>query len=523
MSLPAGSRLGHYQVLAPLGAGGMGEVYCATDTNLGRSVAIKVLPADVARDVDRLARFEREAKLLASLNHPHIAHVYGFEAAPLDGSAVHFLAMELVEGDDLTQRLAHGPIPVGEALAMARQIAEALEAAHDKGIVHRDLKPANVKVRDDGTVKVLDFGLAKSPGAVEAGTSWDVSQSPTIAHTGTAAGMILGTAAYMSPEQARGRPVDKRTDIWAFGVLLWEMLTGKRLFAGDTVSDVLAAVLTHEPDVGLLPTHLQRPVRDLLRRCLVRDPKQRLHDIADARILLDEAISGVSGDSLLPIAASTGKQDRTQKVMAGLMLVLVMIAGALGWIVARGTPSVPIVSRTLSVVLPPNLRWVEESFASLGISPDGSTIAIIAEDDTNRRLYLRSLDSPDLRPLARTEGAEGPFFSPDGRWIAFSQDGLKKVSLAGGSPVNIAPRIFGKGTWSPAGDIYYTSDYNTGLFRVSAAGGTPTWWICRSSRSSRRIPAAAASRSGCSKGPRTRFRRTFHRMASGCSFFKRPR
>ena len=256
MSLARGVRLGPYDVGVPLGAGGMGEVYRATDTKLGRDVAIKVLPAELAQDAERLARFEREAKLLASLNHPNIAHVYGFEKATLpDGSAAHFLAMELVEGEDLAERLKRGRISLGDALPIAKQIAEALEAAHEKGIVHRDLKPANLKVTPDGKVKVLDFGLAKAwtgdgPGAT---SSAGLSQSPTLAHTGTAAGLILGTAAYMSPEQARGKPVDKRADIWAFGVVLFEMLTGKGLFHGETVSDVLAGVLKTEIDVGQLP------------------------------------------------------------------------------------------------------------------------------------------------------------------------------------------------------------------------------------------------------------------------------
>ncbi len=448
----------------------MGAVYRATDRTLGRDVAIKVLPEDVAQDGDRLARFEREAKVLASLNHPHIAQIYGFEAA-LDGrTSVHFLAMELVDGRNLAERLAPGALPVDDALAIARQIAQALEAAHEKGIIHRDLKPANVKVRDDGTVKVLDFGLAKAQSREGTVASSDVSQSPTMPHAGTAAGIILGTAAYMSPEQARGRSVDKRTDIWAFGVVLWEMFTGKRLFDGDSVSDVLVAVMTRDPDWSQLPPQIPSSVRTLLRRCLARDPKQRLHDIADARIVIDEAISGVPADAAL---ATAGTKGRGQGVLLGLVLLLAAITAALGWIVARNTPAVPTPSRTLSVVLPPNLRWAEESFGSIDISPDGRMIAVIAEDDVNRRLYLRPLDSPELRPVDGTDGAEGPFFSPDGRWIAFAQDGLKKLSLAGGPPVSVAPRIFGKGTWSPSGDIFYTSDYNTGLFRVSAAGGAP--------------------------------------------------
>jgi eukaryotic-like serine/threonine-protein kinase len=278
-------------VVAPLGAGGMGEVYRATDAPLGREVAIKVLPAEVAQDPERLARFEREAKLLASLNHSGIAHVYGFERATLpDGSAAHFLAMELVEGEDLAARLRRGPVPVDEAVAFARQIAQALEAAHEKGIVHRDLKPANVKVTPDGRVKVLDFGLAKAwsgagPGAT---SSADLSQSPTLAHTGTAAGIILGTAAYMSPEQARGRAVDKRADVWAFGVLLYEMLAARRPFGGETVSELLAAVIKDEPAWDALPADLPPAVAGVLRRCLVKDPARRLHDVADARLLLED-------------------------------------------------------------------------------------------------------------------------------------------------------------------------------------------------------------------------------------------
>ena len=272
-------------VVSPLGAGGMGEVSRATDTKLGRDVAIKVLPAELAQDKERLVRFEREAKLLASLNHSNIAHVYGFENATLaDGSAYHFLAMELVPGEDLAERLTRGAIPVDEAIAIAKQIAEALEEAHEHGIVHRDLKPANVKLTPDGKVKVLDFGLAKawSGGGPGSGSSSDLSQSPTLGHTGTAAGIILGTAAYMAPEQARGKVVDKRADIWALGVVLWEMLTGRRLFVGETVSDVLAGVLKTDVDFGALPAETPPAVRRLLRRCLERDPRSRLHDVADA-------------------------------------------------------------------------------------------------------------------------------------------------------------------------------------------------------------------------------------------------
>ena len=280
MSLTPGQRLGPYEITAPLGAGGMGEVFRARDTKLDREVAIKVLPAELARDEERLARFRREAHLLAALNHPNVAAIHGLDEA--DGKP--FLVLELVPGEDLAQRLKRGPIPLDEALPIARQVAEALEEAHEKGIVHRDLKPANVKLTPDGKVKVLDFGLAKAySGDAGPGSSPDLSQSPTLAHTGTAAGLILGTAAYMSPEQARGKTVDRRADVWAFGVVLFEMLTGKALFAGETVTDVLAAVVTREPDLDTLPAATPPAVRQLLRRCLDKDPKHRLRDIGEAR------------------------------------------------------------------------------------------------------------------------------------------------------------------------------------------------------------------------------------------------
>jgi serine/threonine-protein kinase len=286
-----GQTLLHYRITAALGAGGMGEVYRATDTKLGRAVAIKVLPPDVTEDPERLGRFQREAHLLAALNHPNVAAIYGLEE--VDDQP--FLVLELVEGEDLAARLKRGAIPVDETLEIARQIAEGLEAAHEEGIVHRDLKPANVKLTPDGRVKVLDFGLAKAwAGDLVTGSSGDVSQSPTLAHTGTRAGVILGTAAYMSPEQARGRAVDKRADVWSFGVLLWEMLTGRSLFAGDTVTDVIAAVMTHEPDLGALPAATPRAVRQLVARCLRRDPRTRLPDIGAARLELAETMAGTT-------------------------------------------------------------------------------------------------------------------------------------------------------------------------------------------------------------------------------------
>ena len=296
MALSAGTRLGPYEILAPLGAGGMGEVYRATDTKLGRDVAIKVLPAEMASDAGRLERFQREAHLLAALNHPHIAAIHGLEEA--DGQP--FLVLELVEGEDLKERLARGAIPVDEALEIAVQVAEALEEAHNTGIVHRDLKPANVKVTPDGKVKVLDFGLAKAwagDAAEGKASSASMSQSPTLAHSGTQAGVILGTAAYMSPEQARGKPVDKRGDVWAFGVLLWEMLTGRALFAGDTVTDIIAAVVKEEPDLDALPAADASAVRRLVARCLRKDPRARLPDIGAARLDLQEVLAGTTTET----------------------------------------------------------------------------------------------------------------------------------------------------------------------------------------------------------------------------------
>jgi len=329
MALSPGTRVGPYEILGPIGAGGMGEVFRATDTQLGREVAIKVLRAEVAGDPERLARFEREARLLASLNHPNIAQVYGFESGTLpDGSAVHFLAMELVEGEDLAERLKRGAIQVDESVEIAKQIAEALEEAHEKGIVHRDLKPANVKVTPDGKVKVLDFGLAKAyAGETASGSSADLSQSPTLAHTGTQAGVILGTAAYMSPEQARGKTVDKRADIWSFGVVLFEMLTGKRLFQGETVSDTLAAVLKTDPEWTLLPAGMPSSANRLLHRCLERDPRKRLRDIGEARLALDETEPAVGATELRPAAPRRSLLSRVWPVAAAVVVTAVVALG----------------------------------------------------------------------------------------------------------------------------------------------------------------------------------------------------
>jgi hypothetical protein len=408
LSLSAGHVLAHYRITAAIGAGGMGEVYRATDTKLGRDVAVKVLPAEFARDPERLARFAREAHLLASLNHPNIAQIYGFETAMLeDGSNGHFLAMELVEGEELGERMKRGAIPVTEAMAIAKQIAEALEEAHERGIVHRDLKPANVKVTIDGRVKVLDFGLAKAyAGEGVGGSSPDLSRSPTMTHAGTHAGLILGTAAYMSPGQARGHPVDKRTDIWAFGVVLFEMLSGRRLFQGETVSDTLAAVLKTEPDWEALPPDTPSRVRGLLRRCLDRDPRTRLRDIGEARIALERRGSVEEA----PGTAAPPKRTRRARGLA-------WAGGALGialaaWAIEKATTRAPGSPDPvhLDLGLPPQVEPVTGRQGGVAVSSDGKAIAMVGFRGGTRRLFVRRLDAPEAIDVGDTSGAG--IFSP---------------------------------------------------------------------------------------------------------------
>jgi Tol biopolymer transport system component len=481
-----GRTLAHYRITAAIGAGGMGEVYRATDTKLGRDVAIKVLPAEVASDAERLARFEREAKLLASLNHTNIAHVYGFEsAAPPDGPATHFLAMELVEGSDLADRLKRGPVPVDEAVAIARQVAEALEEAHDKGIVHRDLKPGNVKATPDGKVKVLDFGLAKAyAGESASGSGADLSQSPTLAHTGTAAGLILGTAAYMSPEQARGKAVDKRADIWAFGVLLYEMLAGRQLFAGETVSDVLAAVLTREPDWGALPATTPPGLRRLLRRCLERDPRRRLHDIADAHFDLEEPAPPAGGAG--PGHPSDGAAARSpvrRLVGAAALTLLGVLAGALAVSRMARAPAPRPVHFATALSLGEDLM---QRGSGVVLSPDGTRIVFRSAQDGRQGLFLRSLDQLDARFIPGTENATAPFFSPDGAWLAFSVAPgsrgaeLMKTRFEGGAPIHVGETASSvlagftvSGSWSEDGEILFSGSSPV-IQRVSALGGQAT-------------------------------------------------
>ncbi|MDH3814631.1 MAG: serine/threonine-protein kinase [Acidobacteriota bacterium] len=479
MSIGKGTTLAQYRVTAALGAGGMGEVWRAQDTKLGREVALKVLPEEFAKDPERMARFEREAKVLASLNHPNIATLYGLESisgadadTDSDAGQTTFLAMELVEGEDLSERIKRGPVPMDEAVAMAMQIAEALEAAHEQGIVHRDLKPANIKITDDGVVKVLDFGLAKA-WETDAGDS-SLSLSPTMTRHATVEGVILGTAAYMSPEQARGKKVDRRADIWSYGVVLWEMLSGFKLFDGETVSDVLAAVLTRDYDLDALPADATASIRRLLSRCLVRDPKTRLQWIGDARLELTDS----TAEEATPLTDGP-VAERFQVAPWVLALLFAVIAGvaAMAALKAQSTNE-----RVIRFSIPPPEGSVFH-LDGLGpgpvtLSPDGSRVAFSARNkDDSVRLCVRSLDSLDVECLEGTEGAQYPFWSPDGGEIGFftrNDSALKVIPVEGGATRSLCSSRNGKGgTWNRDGVIVFTPDSNTPLVAVSAEGGEP--------------------------------------------------
>ncbi len=460
----------------------MGEVYRARDTKLGREVAIKVLPELFAGDAERLQRFEREAQALAALNHPNIAQIYGIEdAGPGTGSGqggAPAIVMELVGGRTLAEILgASGALPLDEARSIACQIAEALEAAHEQGIVHRDLKPANVKVRDDGTVKVLDFGLAKlaqAAGADPRAGGQDLANSPTLTSPATALGIVLGTAAYMAPEQARGRAVDRRADIWAFGVVLFEMLSGRRAFDGETVSDVLASVLKHDLDWSRLPANLPPPVATLVRRCLTPDPKLRLRDIGEARIALAAPIVGPD----LPSAASAGFSARPPASSRALMsvaaaLVLALVAVSVLLWRARTPEAQPLVRYTVDAPSGAVLDLV--GWPVVALSPDGRTLVFAATRDGVSHLYVRRRDEVEPTRLDGTEGATNPAFSPDGRWLAFfAGSQLKKASIDGGV-VSLAKVNDPRGvTWLDDNTLVYAPEAVGGLMRVAAGGGEPT-------------------------------------------------
>jgi serine/threonine-protein kinase len=464
VSLAVGDKLGPYEILAPIGAGGMGEVYRARDTKLDRDVAIKILPAALAQHPDRLARFEREAKVLAALNHPNIAIIHSLEDRAI--------VMELVEGPTLADRITARAIPLDESLKIAAQIADALEAAHEKGVVHRDLKPANVKVREDGTVKVLDFGLAT---AVQSNTGErsDGANSPTLTMGATEVGVILGTASYMSPEQAAGKPVDRRADIWSFGVVLWEMLTGKRLFEGESVSHTLADVLRAEIDFGKLPRSTPSPISDLFKRCLDRDLKTRLRDIGEARIAIQRWLTNPAGVAETIVAPSRSHASFAGWVAAAVLAV-VAAAASWGWWTATRPAANLLIRFNDDLGVEPVLT--SNNGPALALSPDGRRLAYVSASEGGKtQLSLRLLESSKSTVLADTEGASAPFFSPDNHWIGFFADQkLKKISVEGGAAVTVCdvPSVRG-GFWGEDGNILFSAGLRTPLSRVPSSGGTP--------------------------------------------------
>ncbi|MDO8630185.1 MAG: protein kinase, partial [Phycisphaerales bacterium] len=464
-----GTRLGVYEVVAQIGAGGMGEVYRARDTRLKRDVALKILPELFATDPDRLARFQREAEVLASLDHPHIAAIYGLE----DTGAIKALVLQLVEGETLADRIARGPIPVSDALPIARQIAEALEAAHEQGVIHRDLKPANIKITPDGAVKVLDFGLAKltnpsagqSPGAL-------LSNSPTITSPAmvTGVGVLLGTAAYMAPEQARGKTADRRSDMWAFGCVLYEMLTGQSAFGSEDVTMTLARVLERQPDWTALPMATPASIHRVLRRCLEKDRRRRLDSAAAARVDIEETLLPTPAESS---TVASGRVTRRHKAMVAIAGALILGLGA-AILLRPAERREPAKVTRLAIA---SSSDVAVTMRGLAISPDGTRVAYVGDDN---QIYVRALDTLDATPLGGLGFPQGLFMSPDGQWLGFFDSTnhlLKKVAITGGPPVLIAPDDgtdqYG-GTWAEDGTIIFSSNSRTtGLKRVSATEDKP--------------------------------------------------
>ena len=475
MSLAVGTRLGVYEILAPLGAGGMGEVYRARDTKLGRSVAIKVLPDALAADLDRIARFEREAKVLASLTHANIAGLYGMEVA--DGG--HFLAMELVEGETLAERLERGPLKAAAALTIARQITEALEAAHERGIVHRDLKPANIKITPGETVKVLDFGLAKAmeqgPG-VGGHAAAQRANSPTLSMMATQAGIVLGTAAYMSPEQAKGASADQRSDVFSFGVVLYEMLTCRQPFQGETAPEVMASVMVRDPDLSALPHNLHPRLRDVISRCLEKDPRKRWQAIGDLRLEL-EAIAAAPHDTTDPRALTAAARPRWQLALTAA-IAAVAAAGITGGVLWRWLqPAAPAIVR-FQIALNEGQRFSATARNFMVMSPDGKRIAFLGASGSGMGVLMeRALDRLEARQVggANLVVTNSPFFSPDGQWVGFwsgEDQALKKVAVAGGAAVTLAKADAPLGVhWR--GDWVVFAQLGKGIMRVPAAGGEP--------------------------------------------------
>ena len=469
MPLDVGSRLAHYDVTALIGEGGMGQVYQATDTKLNRQVALKILPEAFATDPDRLARFQREAQVLASLNHPNIAQIHGIE----ESEDTRALVLELVEGPTLADRIAQGPIPLDEALPIAKQIAEALEAAHEAGVIHRDLKPANIKVKDDGTVKVLDFGLAK---ALDPSPIGDPSQSPTLTAAATQMGVIMGTAAYMAPEQAKGKVADKRADVWAFGVVLYEMLTGRRTFEGADVSEVMAKVITSDPNWDALPPELPPALATYLRRCLQKDPRERLRDIGDVRLAMAGAFDlpapppvELAEPRVVVPAPSIWRQALPW--VAGISLAVA--TGVAVWTL-KPTPPQPVTRYAVSAA-PSAPVQLSNNGNDLAISPDGSRVIYQAADNM---LHVRALDQLEGVPLRGTENAFHPFVSADGAWVGFMAGiggPMQKVSILGGPPVTICelPANLRGASWGPDDVIIFGTNSGSSLLQVSGAGGEP--------------------------------------------------
>jgi eukaryotic-like serine/threonine-protein kinase len=471
MALASGTRLGSYEIVAQIGAGGMGEVYRAHDTKLGRDVAIKVLPANFVNDPERLSRFQREARMLAALNHPNIATIYGLEQ--FDG--VSCLVMELVPGETLAERVKAGPLPIEEALKIAAQIAEALEAAHEKNIIHRDLKPANVKVTPEGKVKVLDFGLAKAFEGDAANE--DMGNSPTLSAAATMQGVILGTAAYMSPEQARGKAVDKRTDIWAFGCVLYELLTRKQAFHAETTTEILAAVLKEEPNWQALPETTPLSIRALLRRCLQKEMNKRARDAGDARIEIEEALVAPVTADLTTAATTKGSHVLGRRALILSLSTLLLgatIASLAVWNLKPSSSPQPV-SRVVITLPPGQLLAGLDNGPAVTLSPDGTHLAYVARQGGTQQIYLRAMDSSEAKPIPGTEGGVIPFFSPDGQWLGFfTGNKLMKVSVSGGAALTLSDASFPHGaSWGNQGMIAFAPTTVSGLLQVPDAGGTP--------------------------------------------------
>jgi len=457
-----GKTLAHYEVLSKIGEGGMGEVFRARDTHLNRDVALKILPEELSGDPDRAARFEREATTLASLQHPNVASIYGYEQS----EGVRFLVMELVEGEDLAERLRRGAIPVDDVVRIASQIALGLEAAHERTIVHRDLKPANVRIDPDGAVKILDFGLARAYSG-DASDEYDAESSPTLTAAMTQVGVILGTAAYMSPEQARGKKVDKRSDIWAFGVILYEMLMGRPLFRGETVTDILGAIVHSEPDLSELPDRIPPGLRTLLGRCLTSDVQDRLRDIGEVRYALAHL------ESLAPNTPVTAMSRRSGKGWRVATLVLLVALAGVTLLSLRRQPSQPVIQASIGLPAGNVLRTLGTNGGSMRFSPDGQSIAFVVQSLGRQQIWVRSLAEREAHPVQGTEGGHRPFWSPDGKSLGFFAFGsMRRVAAAGGAPLTIAAAADGRGgCWLADGTIIFAPTPGSGLFRIDAAGG----------------------------------------------------